>query len=80
MNIPLSLAKVTPNPKGPYPHLSWALPFYLSMAILLSIAFAIGLIATTPQTWSPTTRILLIVSYLISSALLQGCYAFRAIP
>ena len=80
MNIPLSLAKVTPNPKGPYPPLNWALPFYLSVAILLSVAFAVGLIATTPQTWSPTAPILLIASYLISSALLWGCYAFRAIP
>ena len=80
MNILLCLSKVTPNPKGPYPHLSWALPFYVAAAILLPIAFAIGLIATTAQTWSPPTHVFLIASYLTGSALLLRCYAFHAIP
>lgn len=80
MNIPLSMAEVTPDLRGHYPYLDWTLPFYLAMAILLSIAFAIGLIATTPQSWFHTAHILLIASYPISSALLLGCYAFCAIP
>ena len=55
--------------------LAWYHLLWLLTIAALAILFAIGLAAAAPRDWSPTHRLSLALTYLVTCFLLLGCYS-----